>query len=105
MDVKAKQRLSYQRRLLLLAGLAAVMRDFSGIDRNNLGAIGYSVGGVAALNLITRNNDVDALVTLDPTFGVTPFIKLATESPYYHPTRMGVSWLYLYRVEPATMMP
>jgi pimeloyl-ACP methyl ester carboxylesterase len=78
------------------------IRDFSSIDRNNLGAIGYSVGGVAALNLVTRNNDVDALVTLDPTFGVTPFIKLATESPYYHPTRMRVSWLYLYRVEPAT---
>jgi tetratricopeptide (TPR) repeat protein len=49
-----------------------------------------------------RNNDVDALVTLDPTFGVTPFIKLATESPYYQPTRARVSWLYFYRTEPAT---
>jgi pimeloyl-ACP methyl ester carboxylesterase len=78
------------------------MHDFANIDHSKLGTIGYSVGGVAALNFVMRNNDVDALVTLDPTFGVTPFIKLATESPYYQPTRARVSWLYFYRTEPAT---
>lgn len=72
------------------------------VDHNRLGIIGYSVGGVVALNLAMRNTDVDAVVTLDPTFGVTPYIKLATGSPYYAPTNLRVPWMYMYRVEPAT---
>ena len=78
------------------------MHDFPNIDVQRLGVIGYSVGGVVALNLVMRNTDVDAMVTLDPTFGVTPYIKLATDSPYYTPTNMRVPWMYMYRVEPAT---
>ncbi|HEY0079574.1 MAG TPA: tetratricopeptide repeat protein [Pyrinomonadaceae bacterium] len=88
--------------ILDLQFAVGAMRDFPDADRSNLGAIGYSVGGVAALNLVMRNYDFDALVTLDPTFGVAPYIKLATESIHYHPTKMRVSWLYLYRTEPAT---
>ena len=78
------------------------MHDFPSVDHHKLGVIGYSVGGVVALNLVMRNNDVDAVVTLDPTFGVTPYIKMATEWPFYNPTKMRVPLLYLYRVEPAT---
>jgi tetratricopeptide (TPR) repeat protein len=78
------------------------VHTFPNIDQQRLGIIGYSVGGVVALNLAMRNTDVDAMVTLDPTFGVTPFIKLATDSPYYAPTNFRVPWMYMYRVEPAT---
>ena len=80
------------------------MQDFPNVDRENLGALGYSVGGVAALTLVMRNIDVDAAITLDPTFGVAPFIKMATESPFYNPARMRIPWLYVYRVEPATSL-
>jgi tetratricopeptide (TPR) repeat protein len=78
------------------------VNDFPNIDHHRLGIIGYSVGGVVALNLVTRNTDVDAMITLDPTFGVTPFIKMATQSPYYAPTKLRAPWMYMYRVEPAT---
>lgn len=78
------------------------VHDFSNLDRSRLGIMGYSVGGIIALNLAMRNTDVDAIVTLDPTFGVKPYIKLATASPFYAPTALRVPWMYMYRLEPVT---
>ncbi len=78
------------------------VHDFPAIDHHRLGVIGYSVGGVVALDLVMRNSDVDAVVTLDPTFGVAPYIGMATGSPFHDPARMRVPLLYMYRVEPAT---
>jgi tetratricopeptide (TPR) repeat protein len=101
-NLKLQSALDLETQALDLQYAIGAVHVFPNIDRRRLGIIGYSVGGVVALSLAMRNTDVDALVTLDPTFGVTPFIKLATDSPYYAPTNFRVPWMYMYRVEPAT---
>ncbi|HEX8651578.1 MAG TPA: tetratricopeptide repeat protein [Pyrinomonadaceae bacterium] len=101
-NLKLQNALDLETQTLDLQYAIGAVHDFSNVDHQRLGVIGYSVGGVVALNLVMRNTDVDAIATLDPTFGVTPFIKLATESPYYAPTNLRVPWMYMYRVEPAT---
>ena len=101
-NLKLQNALDLETQALDVQYAIGALRDFPNIDRNPLGIVGYSVGGVVALNLVMRNTDVAAIVTLDPTFGVTPFIKLATDSPYYVPTNLRVPWMYMYRVEPAT---
>jgi len=101
-NLKFQNALDLETQALDLQYAIGAVRDFPNIDHNRLGIIGYSMGGVVALNLVMRNTDADAIVTLDSTFGVTPYIKLATNSPYYAPTNLRVPWMYLYRVEPAT---
>jgi dienelactone hydrolase len=101
-NLKFQNALDLETQALDLQSAIGAVHDFSNIDHHRLGVIGYSVGGVVALNLVMRNTDVDAIVTLDPTFGVTPFISLATDSPYYTPTNVRVPWMYMYRAEPAT---
>ncbi|HEX8473006.1 MAG TPA: tetratricopeptide repeat protein [Pyrinomonadaceae bacterium] len=101
-NLKFQNALDLETQALDLQHAIGAVHDFPNIDRHRLGVIGYSVGGVVGLNLVMRDTDVDAIVTLDPTFGVTPFIKLATSSPYYAPANVRVPWMYMYRVEPAT---
>jgi len=101
-NLKLQNALDLETQTLDLQYAIGVVHDFPNIDRHRLGVIGYSVGGVVGLNLVMRNTDVDAIVTLDPTFGVTPFIKMVTGSPYYAPPNLRIPWMYMYRVEPAT---
>jgi len=101
-NLKFQNALDLETQALDLQYAIGAVHDLSNINHDRLGIIGYSVGGVVALNSVMRNTDVDAIVTLDPTFGVTPFIRLATDSPYYAPTNLRVPWMYIYRVEPAT---
>ena len=103
-NLKLRSALDVETQALDLQYAIGVMHDFPNLDRRRLGVIGYSVGGVVALNLVMRSTDVAVLVTLDPTFGVTPYINLATGSPYYAPTNLRVPWMYMYRVEQATSL-
>jgi len=100
-NLKFQSALDLETQSLDLQFAVGAMHDFTAID-HRLGVIGYSVGGVVALDLVMRNSDVDAVVTLDPTFGVAPYIKMATGSPFYNPTRVRVPLLYMYKVELAT---
>lgn len=102
LNLKLQNALDLETQALDLQYAIGALHDFPGSDHHRLGVIGYSVGGVVALNLVTRSADVNAMVTLDPTFGVTPFIKMATGSPFYAPTNLRVPWMYMYRAEPAT---
>jgi tetratricopeptide (TPR) repeat protein len=101
-DLKFPSPAELETQILDLQFAVGAVRDLPNVGRARLGVIGYSVGGVAALNLALRNSDVGALVTLDPTFGVRQYINLATETPYYRPTNLRVPWLYFYRAEPST---
>lgn len=103
-NLKFPSQADLETQILDLQFAVGAARDLPNVARGRLGVVGYSVGGVAALNLVMRNNDVDALVTLDPTFGVAPRVRLATDSPHYHPTKVRVPWLYIYRAEPATSL-
>lgn len=103
-DLKFPSAHDLETQVLDLQFAVGALHDFAGADHTRLGVAGYSVGGVAALNFVLRSTDVDALVTLDPTFGVAPRVRLVTDSPYYAPARVRVPWLYLYRREPATSL-
>ena len=59
--------------------------------------IGYSVGGVRALQLAMKSIDVDALVTLDPTFGVTPLSGWLPQWPLLLAGWLSRPWLYMYQ--------
>jgi len=74
--------------------------DLPDLDKQLVGAIGYSVGGMAAMNFAMRNTDIDALVTLDPTFLVANYIKFVNGSPFYAPANLCIPWLLMHRVEP-----
>lgn len=103
-DLKFPSAPDLETQVLDLQFAVGALRDFAAADPTRLGVAGYSVGGVAALDFVLRGTDVDALVTLDPTFGVAPRVRLVTDAPHYAPARVRAPWLYVHRREPATSL-
>jgi len=64
--------------------------EFSVVDGDNLGVMGYGAGATAALLLQMRNLYVDAVLALEPGFINAEYMSLATGNPYYDEIRMNV---------------
>ncbi len=45
-----------------------VLQSLPQVDRRRLAVVGYSLGGLVALRMASRNPNVDAVVGLDPSF-------------------------------------
>lgn len=74
-----------------------IMREFPGVDPNKLAAAGHSMGGIAALILQMRSQDIDVVVGLDASYASPGLIENLTKSAYYRPTRMKVPLMDLRR--------
>lgn len=69
-------------------------RQFSFVDSERLGVVGFDVGGMAGLVLTMRNPDVDAFVSLDSGIQYPHGSGLPRSSPYYDPLALQVPWLH-----------
>jgi dienelactone hydrolase len=74
--------------LLKLSGLPYV-------NRSRLATVGYSMGGIVALQIAARNPNVDAVVGLDPSYRAPRFVPLVLASPYFNPRAMRAPVLSL----------
>lgn len=76
----------------------AAARDF--VNVRELGVLGMSRGGMAALLLGMRNPSIDAIVMFDSGLG-----RLTTESPSFEPGRMTAPVLMFRTGAPRTLFP
>lgn len=78
-------------------------RQFSFVDPERLGVMGFDQGGMAGVVLTMRNRDVDAFVSLDSGIQYPHPSGLPRSSPHYDPSALRVPWLHagVERNEPA----
>ena len=90
---------SYEAQVRDLEFAVQVMHDFPNVNADRMAAIGMSMGGVYSLLLAMRNNKVDAVVGLDPSFIATQasFAFKYWEAPYFDIARLKVPLMVLYR--------
>jgi len=69
-------------------------RQFSFVDPERLGVIGFDQGGMAGVVLAMRNRDVDAFVSLDSGIQYPHPSGLPRSSPHYDPLALRVPWLH-----------
>jgi len=69
-------------------------RQFSFVDRERLGVMGFDQGGMAGVVLAMRNRDVDAFVSLDSSIQYPHVSGLPRSSPHYDPLALRVPWLH-----------
>jgi tetratricopeptide (TPR) repeat protein len=69
-------------------------RQFSFVDSQRLGVIGFDQGGMAGVVLAMRNRDVDAFVSLDSGIQYAHDSGLPRSSPHYDPLALRVPWLH-----------
>lgn len=69
-------------------------REFSFVDSERLGVMGFDLGGMAGLLLAMRNRDVDVLVSLDSGIQYPHPSGLPRSSPHYDPLALRVPWLH-----------
>jgi len=69
-------------------------RQFSFVDAERLGVLGFDQGGMAGVVLAMRNRDVDAFVSLDSGIQYPHASRLPRSSPHYDPLALRVPWLH-----------
>ena len=69
-------------------------RQFSFVDPERLGVMGFDQGGMAGVVLAMRNRDVDAFVSLDSGIQYPHPSGLPRSSPHYDPLALRVPWLH-----------
>jgi hypothetical protein len=69
-------------------------REFSFVDPERLGVMGFDLGGMAGLLLAMRNRDVDVLVSLDSGIQYPHPSGLPRSSRDYDPLALRVPWLH-----------
>ncbi len=74
-------------------------REHPCASKDDLGLVGFDLGGMSALILAMRNPDVDALVSLDAGILFTHGSGLPLASPHYDVTRFRMPWLHATRAE------
>jgi dienelactone hydrolase len=72
-------------------------RQFSFVDHERLGVMGFDQGGMAGVVLAMRNRDVDAFVSLDSGIQYPHPSGLPRSSPHYDPLALRVPWLHAAR--------
>ena len=81
----------------------AQVQDWPNIDKNTLGVVGFSFGGLAALILQMRNTDVDAVISLDGWNVYRQRFEFIRQSAYFHSEKMRVPLLQLFLEDPETV--
>ncbi len=81
-----------------------LMHDFPGVDRDNVGVMGYSFGGLASVLFQMRNSDVDAIVSLDGGITNGNYNDLIRQAPGYNPQLVQASMLLMYVMDESTSM-
>jgi hypothetical protein len=74
--------------------VVARARQFSFVDPERLGVMGFDQGGMAGVVLAMRNRDVDAFVSLDSGIQYPHVSGLPRSSPHYDPLALRVPWLH-----------
>lgn len=69
-------------------------RQFSFVDPERLGVMGFDQGGMAGVVLAMRNRDVDAFVSLDSGIQYPHPSGLPRSSPHYDPQALQAAWLH-----------
>jgi dienelactone hydrolase len=69
-------------------------RQFSFVDTQRLGVVGFDQGGMAGVVLAMRNRGVDAFVSLDSGIQYPHDSGLPRSSPHYDPLALRVPWLH-----------
>ena len=70
------------------------MRDYPGVDIENLGLVAWGSGGVAQVLLQMKNPDVAAVASLDAASGYRYGHELLTESLYFDPSRARAAFFH-----------
>jgi dienelactone hydrolase len=73
----------------------SVCRRNGSTDAGRIGLLGFDLGGMAALLLAMRNDDVDALATMDAGILYTRFPDIPRQSPHYDVERMRIPWVHM----------
>ncbi len=71
------------------------MRNFTYVDTDKLGLLGYGFGGSTALLMQMRNSDVEAVISLDGAFTDSLYFDFAEQNPYFDIKRMYVPFLQI----------
>lgn len=66
-----------------------------GVDQGHVGAIGYDMGGMAAITLAMRDPRVQALVSLDAGILNPHFSGLPHTHPSYNLARLSIPWMHM----------
>jgi hypothetical protein len=69
-------------------------RQFSFVDPERLGVLGFDMGGMAGVVLAMRNRDVDAFVSLDSDIQYPHASGLPRSSPHYDALALRAPWLH-----------
>lgn len=69
-------------------------RQFTFVDVERLGVVGFDQGGMAGVVLTMRNRDVDAFASLDSGIQYAHASGLPRSSPHYDPLALRVPWLH-----------
>lgn len=73
------------------------MRNFPNADKDKLGVMGFSFGGIPAATLAMRNTDVDACLSLDSAIGDNGGYSLLYRSPYFKPAFVRAAFMHMAR--------
>lgn len=65
------------------------MRSAANVDRERIGAIGFSWGGLLVTFLAMHHAEIDAVAALDGSLMVKHHYELARSSPAYDPSKLG----------------
>ncbi len=75
----------------------SLMRAQTNVDEAKVGVFGKSLGGIEAIILAMRNENVSAVVGLDATYGFRGNEKVMSELPDYAPRKMRAAFLDIRR--------
>lgn len=70
------------------------LRDYPGVNIENLGLVAWGSGGVAQVLLQMKNSDVAAVASLDAASGYRYGQELLVESLYYDPSQTGAAFFH-----------
>lgn len=72
-----------------------ILNELPYVDASRLATVGYSMGGVVALQIASRNPNVDAVIGLDPSYRAARFVPLVLASSYFSPRALRAPILSL----------
>ncbi|MFC1572053.1 tetratricopeptide repeat protein [Candidatus Eisenbacteria bacterium] len=75
--------------------ILAQARKLEYVDQDELGVIGYDLGGMAGLLLTMRNPDVDAFLSLDAGILSLHFSGLPNNHPSYAADKFRAPWMHM----------